>query len=146
MKSKLLLYTLLSASMLSLGSCKSHRSMNIVDQALFQVQPGMTFAQVQAILDKPDYRRFNQEFEQWEYRRIIKRQPVEVILLFKDGALCEMDSFRPVLDPTEHPFVSHSSATASAPHDSFPDGPQEGMPYADFNRMCSLISAVTLKL
>lgn len=69
------------------------------------IRPGMSQNEVQAILGKPDYTRFNGGIEQWEYRNCYYaygNQPVNVTVDFSNGKVIAMDSFDTPVYPT-HP-------------------------------------------
>lgn len=87
--------------LIGLGSCSI---LSITNRQMMQIKEGMTLADVKKILGTPDYRRFNGEFEEWEYRWSKTH-----IIRFYDGEVSGMDSFAtPVSSCQEH--------TNTAPH------------------------------
>lgn len=65
--------------------------------ALESIQQGMSPQEVTQLLGKPDYRRFDHDLEEWEYRKLLsalESEPTIVIVRFEDGKLVYMDSFK----------------------------------------------------
>lgn len=86
--------TLLALAMGALVSgCGGLTTTNTV----MQIQKGMSQKEVARLLGKPDYRRFDQGSEQWEYRKTnmtIGASPNMTILIdFVDNRVTNMDSF-----------------------------------------------------
>lgn len=102
-------------SLMGLGACSMGtyvQSKHILDE----IHPGMTYEQVSNIMGKPDYRRFNREHEEWEYRKWLSGSNAIVIVGFEEGRVTSMDSFEnpqssqtpptpvtPVVIPEQHP-------------------------------------------
>ncbi|MDR1518307.1 MAG: DUF4476 domain-containing protein [Dysgonamonadaceae bacterium] len=72
------------------GSCSSLYKGR---SALMRVEKGMSKDEVGKLLGTPDYRRFNDELEEWEYRRMITGGDAVVIVYFSGGRVAGMDSF-----------------------------------------------------
>lgn len=86
--------TLLAFALCSLASsCGGLTTAN----AVMQVQKGMTQEEVTRLLGKPNYRRFDQSSEQWEYHKYNPTSgsgPTMTILIdFVDNRVTNMDSF-----------------------------------------------------
>ena len=94
---------------LSLTSCKS--MLSTVADKVENIQPGMTMDDVRRVMGKPDYRRFEQNKEVWEYRTrlIVDGEYDVVIVMFNDGIVTSMDSFREI-----HPKFPEPSAKSKA--------------------------------
>jgi hypothetical protein len=61
-----------------------------------EVQQGMSRQNVEKILGKPDYRRFDGGGEEWEYHRIssvLYGNSIKIIVYFADGRVTGMDTF-----------------------------------------------------
>lgn len=60
------------------------------------VTRGMLHQDVESILGKPDYRRFDGALEEWEYHKIssvVYATPMTIIVSFIDGRVTGMDTF-----------------------------------------------------
>ena len=78
-----------------MSSCAS-MFLTVTDKAA-RIQPGMTKDEVMAIMDgAPDYRRFANGRDEWEYRTRIGEDYDVVVLDFRNGRVAQMDSFREV--------------------------------------------------
>lgn len=81
---------------------------NPTDKAV-NIQSGMSKTEVLNIMGKKaDFRRFHEDFEEWEYRYTVSTDPLQadvVILHFVEGRVVSMDSFRdyPRTWPSRHP-------------------------------------------
>lgn len=91
-------------------------------QVLNQVHAGMTAEEVGRILGQPDYRRFNRDVEEWEYRKWLSGSDAVVIVSFEDGRVVSMDSFeRPqAVQPTVPPVVQVPPLEEPEAHPSHP--------------------------
>lgn len=91
-------------------------------QVLNQVHAGMTTEEVSRILGQPDYRRFNRDMEEWEYRKWLSGSDAVVIVSFEDGRVISMDSFeRPqAVSPTVPPVAQDSPLKEPEVHPSHP--------------------------
>lgn len=89
----------LKQTLLAFALCASVSSCGglTTTSTVMQVQKGMSQEDVTRLLGKPDYRRFDQESEQWEYRKTnmtIGASPDMVILIdFIDNKVTNMNSF-----------------------------------------------------
>lgn len=68
------------------------------------LHPGMTQSEVVAQLGKPEFKRFNLDMEQWEYRKThyTGEQETVILLDFQQGKLVAMDSYdnnQPAVSP-----------------------------------------------
>ena len=83
-------------SMTLLCSCGSIKSVNIARHAT-EIQAGMTISEVQSIMGKPDYRRFDaarNNWEQWEYTGMFFDSARDIVIIdFRDGLVVSMNSF-----------------------------------------------------
>lgn len=64
--------------------------------AIMKVQKGMSQEEVSRLLGKPDFRRFDNGSEQWEYKKtnLYTATDMLIIIDFIDGQVANMDSFR----------------------------------------------------
>lgn len=85
---------LLVALWMTVGGCSAYY---ISGKQVMAVQQGMSFRNVEKILGKPDYRRFEGESEEWEYHRVASSKgtgySIKVIVRFEDGRVISMDTF-----------------------------------------------------
>lgn len=77
---------------LVLGSCGSLMDNNI----LLSIHKGMTQEEVTKLLGRPDYRRFDEQGEQWEYRKGggIGHYGTTILIDFKNNLVSNLDSLR----------------------------------------------------
>lgn len=82
---------------LVLGSCGSLMDNNI----LLSIHKGMTQEEVTKLLGHPDYRRFDEQGEQWEYRKGggIGHYGTTILIDFKNNLVSNLDSFESVPTP-----------------------------------------------
>ena len=82
---------------LVLGSCGSLMDNNI----LLSIHKGMTQEEVTKLLGRPDYRRFDEQGEQWEYRKGggIGHYGTTILIDFKNNLVSNLDSFESVPTP-----------------------------------------------
>lgn len=76
------------------SSCASYY---VSGKRVMEVQKGMTQQEVRQLLGKPDYRRFEGDFEEWEFRRDkgtpLTPTPMTIIIQFVDGEVISMDTY-----------------------------------------------------
>ncbi|MDD3040602.1 outer membrane protein assembly factor BamE [Bacteroides sp.] len=76
------------------SSCASYY---VSGKKVMEVQKGMTQQEVRQLLGKPDYRRFEGDLEEWEFRRDkgtpLTPTPMTIIIQFMDGEVVSMDTF-----------------------------------------------------
>lgn len=88
------------------SSCSTYYVSN---KQVMEVQQGMSRQNVERILGKPDYRRFDGNTEEWEFHRVssvLYGNSIKIIVYFADGRVTSMDTFNgdeillppPVLD------------------------------------------------
>lgn len=79
-----------------MSSCAS-MFVTVTDKAA-RIQPGMTKDEVTEIMGRtPDYRRFANGRDEWEYRTLLNNDDYDVVVLdFRNGRVAQMDSFREV--------------------------------------------------
>jgi hypothetical protein len=84
-----------------LSACGSSRSLK---DRLLAINQGMSKEQVISALGKPDFRRFADNREEWEYNKggIISNFLSVVIVVFEDGKVSSLDSFSEYL-PVQQP-------------------------------------------
>lgn len=108
MKTKLLLLIICMVTLVSCGIMKLSRD------AMMEVEKGMHKTEVVNLLGQPDYRRFDKDWEEWEYRNAY----TVLIIRMEDDRVVGMDSFNtdelkqqyPVYPlPPEAPYVQRSS-------------------------------------
>ena len=71
----------------------------ISNKQVMGVQQGMTQRDVESILGKPDYRRFDGDMEEWEFHRdngtpVLTSEPVTIIVQFVNREVVSMDTFK----------------------------------------------------
>ena len=59
----------------------------------------MTQSQVESVLGKPDFRRFDGDMEEWEFHRdngtpVLTSEPVTIIVQFVNREVVSMDTFK----------------------------------------------------
>ena len=95
------------------SSCSIMNS--ITNNQLMNIQKGMTPEQVTAVLKRaPDYRRFDNGAEEWEYRGYKGNEYSALIVWFVDGRVDGMDSFKiptPVAAVTPVPERTFTAGT-----------------------------------
>lgn len=77
---------------------------------VMNIHQGMSQREVEAILGKPDYRRFDGDMEEWEFRRnsgtpVLTEEPMTIIVQFSNGEVLSMDTFGGYGRPSPHPVV-----------------------------------------
>ena len=94
---KKLLYLFTICSILLVSSCATMDGMNDV---MFKVRKGMTMNEVAKALGKPDYRRFDEDIEEWQYEKIPLIGYSKIIIVgFRDNRVVNFNSFR---EPDPH--------------------------------------------
>ncbi len=63
------------------------------------IYQGMTQSQVESVLGKPDFRRFDGDMEEWEFHRdngtpVLTSEPVTIIVQFVNRKVVSMDTFK----------------------------------------------------
>ena len=82
----------------------------ISNKQVMGVQQGMTQRDVESILGKPDYRRFDGDMEEWEFHRdngtpVLTSEPMTIIVQFANKKVISMDTFKGYGRPSPHPVV-----------------------------------------
>lgn len=99
-------YRILSAILLIfiVVSCKTLS----ISHRLLSIEKGMTKAEVSSLLGTPDYRRFTQEIEQWEFiiGETSMRYGDVIIVDFVDGKVVHLNSFKSNLRDINDPDIS----------------------------------------
>lgn len=125
----------LVALAIGMSSCAS--VMGINKNIMMKLHKGMTQDEVSTILGQPDYRRFDNETEEWEFVKYINysgilgvSSPTTIVIGFVDGRLVSMDSFERISVPPVpvYPAVEVGGRITSYPHVS----PGRGMREIDF--------------
>ena len=80
----------------------------ISNKQVMGVQQGMTQRDVESILGKPDYRRFDGDMEEWEFHRdngtpVLTSEPMTIIVQFANKKVISMDTFKGYGRPSPHP-------------------------------------------
>lgn len=89
---KKLFYLFSVCSILLVSSCGTIDGMNDV---MFKVRKGMTTGEVSKVLGKLDYRRFDEDIEEWQYEKIPLIGYGKIIIVgFRDGRVVNFNSFR----------------------------------------------------
>lgn len=86
---------LLFALWFVVGSCFTSY---ISSKQIMGIQQGMSQQEVQSMLGKPDFRRFDGDMEEWEFHRDngtpIAATPTTIVIQFVDGRVVSMDTFK----------------------------------------------------
>ena len=82
----------------------------ISTKQVMKIHEGMSQSEVEAILGKPDYRRFDSDMEEWEFHRdngtpVLTSEPMTIIILFSNGKVVSMDTFKGYGRPSPHSVV-----------------------------------------
>ena len=126
-----------------LGSCSTYYVSN---KQVMEVQQGMSRQNVEKILGKPDYRRFDGDGEEWEYHRIssvLYGNSIKIIVYFADGRVTSMDTFNgdeillpaPVVMPPS--VVVTNTAPVRPPHNEESPRRRTLMMHDEFDRFLS---------
>lgn len=89
-------------------------------QVLNKIHSGMTDEEVCALIGKPDFRRFNQDIEEWEYRKWISGNNTVILVNFENGRVISMDSFN-APQPPQPPVTPAPPAAIPEQHPSQPN-------------------------
>lgn len=127
------------------GSCSTYYVSN---RKVMEVQQGMPQQNVEKILGKPDYRRFDGDIEEWEFHRVssaVYATSIRIIVFFVDGRVTGMDTFngnvRPLPPPPSvimsAPVVVNTAPVYPPEHEERPHRHPRAMNSADFNRFFS---------
>ena len=128
---------------IGLSSCASLLTNKNV---LMNVQKGMSQKEVSSILGKPDYRRFDNELEEWEYSKPIMGNAgyTTIIVGFVNDRVVNMDSFQ-----GETPVAPHVAVVAPNRVDVnppiYPSHPQGNRRYMDDRDFQDLYNKVKSK-
>lgn len=103
------IHIILLSLLMVLGSSCS-RSYYISKKNVMDIHSGMTQQEVQTILGKPDYRRFNGGMEEWEFYRddgtpVVVPSPITIIVQFINKEVISMDTFAGHGRPSQRPVV-----------------------------------------
>lgn len=92
MKIKTLIAFLLIGGSLFFSSCGSYKASR---DAILKIEKGMSKREITNLLGNPDYRRFDHEYEQWEFIKVDPLYGTRTIILvdFLDDKVTNMDSF-----------------------------------------------------
>lgn len=110
----------------------------INNNAMMSVQKGMSQEEVSHLLGKPDYRRFDEQGEQWEYKKGggINHYPSIILVDFTNGKVTNFDSFEDI--PHTPPIAvcpPNEIVTIDPPHNSGHIGKRRPMNADDFERL-----------
>lgn len=91
MKIKTLIAVLLIGGSLFFSSCGSYKASR---DAILKIEKGMSKREITNLLGNPDYRRFDHEYEQWEFIKVDPLYGTRTIILvdFLDDRVTNMDS------------------------------------------------------
>lgn len=129
-----------------LGSCGSLTTGN----ALMKVQKGMSQEEVGHLMGKPDFRRFDDRSEQWEYNshNALKGTNAIILIDFTDGKVTNMDSFEtPTAPPPQVAVCPPSGITAEvSPQPTGPHRPKhKAMSPQDFESLYKKVKGKPFK-
>ena len=137
----------LLAFMIGINSCAS--IIGSSKDIMMSVQKGMTQKEVSSILGKPQYRRFDQETEQWEYVKLVaggnlSTVTTSIVIDFVNGRVVGMNSFNTAPHPpvAVYPAIEVGDGTASSrPHVSG----GRGMNERDFQSLYNKVKSKPFK-
>lgn len=92
----------LKQTLLTLLICATLSSCSLTTSStIMKVQKGMSQQEVTHLLGKPDFRRFDQGTEQWEYTKTNMSTATSTVIIidFIDGQVANMDSFNGEVPP-----------------------------------------------
>lgn len=96
----LILTTTLTALLSTLTGCGIYDTANQRSQLMGNLHEGMTQEEVVATLGKPEFRRFNNGTEQWEYHKThIGGEKTVIVLDFQDRKVIALDSYDGTFPP-----------------------------------------------
>ncbi|OJU52797.1 MAG: hypothetical protein BGN96_10240 [Bacteroidales bacterium 45-6] len=121
----------------TLSSCTTMRSFN---DKLFSIEKGMSKEQVLSILGKPDYRRFDNAFEEWEYNPTFSVNVM--VVTFENGRVSSLDSFAQKLPAQAQPQTSNNPPVILPPSGR---RPIRIMGDAEFNSLYKLVKSKPFK-
>ena len=135
------------AFMIGINSCAS--IIGSSKDIMMSVQKGMTQKEVSSILGKPQYRRFDQETEQWEYVKLVaggnlSTVTTSIVIDFVNGRVVGMNSFNTAPHPpvAVYPAIEVGDGTASSrPHVSG----GRGMNERDFQSLYNKVKSKPFK-
>lgn len=104
MKTKTFIALLLIISPITFCSCGSL----LGKSAILQVEKGMTKKQIVDLLGEPDFRRFDDRYEEWEYKKenVITGETKIIIVDFTNERVSNMNSFNGENLPTPPPPIA----------------------------------------
>ena len=91
-------------------------------QAMAGIHKGMTEKEVMATMGKPDFKRFTDNYEEWEYRNVGLVDDLTIIIGFDNGRVFMMNSF---------PTKERGRAYPCPPQGAYPTPPPVLPPYAE---------------
>lgn len=103
MKIKTLIVLLLIGGSLFFSSCGSYQTNR---NAIQRIEKGMSKREITNLLGNPDYRRFDHEYEQWEFRKVDILGTTIILIDFQNDRVTNMDSFSGDVDQTPVPPVA----------------------------------------
>ncbi|WP_294590858.1 DUF4476 domain-containing protein [uncultured Bacteroides sp.] len=127
---------------MELTSCSS-LFYDLRSDVLQDIQKGMSKQEVSKLLGEPQFRRFDRDFDEWEYSKCISGNGYTTIIVsFEDGKVVGMDSFatydnRPVQSVT----VAPNEVVVSPPHTIY----TKGMPEIEFQRFYDKVKSRPFK-
>ncbi|MBP1616922.1 MAG: hypothetical protein H6Q14_749 [Bacteroidetes bacterium] len=107
---------------------------------LFSIEKGMSKEQVLSILGKPDYRRFDNAFEKWEYNPTFSVNVM--VVTFENGKVSALDSFAQKLPAQTQPQTSNNPPVILPPSGR---RPIRVIGDAEFNSLYKLVKSKPFK-
>lgn len=106
-------------------------SMTIVSKKkLMDIQQGMTQQEIKTLLGSPDYRRFGEVFEEWEYQRLDESLNWTVVMVFfTDGLVAGMDTYPLPTPPAQAAPPVHNTTVVVTPGQNRPHRPEDEAPH-----------------
>lgn len=84
-------------SVLAMALCSCSSLFTTVADKAASIEVGMTKDEVTAKMGKPQYRRFDGNRDEWEYRSLLNNDDYDVVVMqFYNDRVVSMDSFREV--------------------------------------------------
>lgn len=96
------------------SSCTTTYLRGFENEQLMTVSAGMTHEQVRQIfVDPPFYRRFNKDFEEWEYRKFVTSGWSVAVVRFVNGQVVSLNAFLEYPCDKQNPSNSLIPATST---------------------------------
>lgn len=149
MKTRTFIALALIISSFSLCSCGTYMSSK---SAILKIEKGMSKKEVVGLLGEPNFRRFDEQVEQWEYKKegLLSSETTIIIVDFINGRVSNMNSFNgdSYPNPPVAVYPSDPIDYETSPYPSHPKGhgrPFKAVSEGDFQQLYSKIKQKPFK-